>query len=213
MYEQERKELIDSLRKKGIKDELVLGAMLLVERHEFIQKAMINHAYDDVALPIGYGQTISQPYTVAVMTEALKLEPGQKVLEIGTGSGYQAAILLKMGIKVFSIERNEDIYRKTQKFFDDKGLRILCRYADGTIGWEEYAPFDAIIVTAGSPTIPQNLKRQLAIGGRLVIPVGDKLTQTLKILLKIDEENFEVKEIPNFAFVPLIGKEGWNQKS
>ena len=212
MFEKERSELIDSLRQKGINDEIVLSAMLGVERHEYVQKIMIPHAYKDVALPIGYGQTISQPYTVAVMTEALNLKPKSKVLEIGTGSGYQAAILEKMGMQVFSIERNEDIYRKVQKFFDKKSVRILVRCSDGTIGWSEHAPYDAIIVTAGSPTIPENLKKQLAVGGRLVIPVGDMTTQSLKILLKIDTDKFEETEIPNFTFVPLIGREGWNKK-
>jgi len=212
MFEKERSALVDSLRYKGIKDENVLSALLSIERHEYVQKIMIPHAYSDIALPIGYGQTISQPYTVAIMTEALNLKPGSKVLEIGTGSGYQAAILEEMGMKVFSIERNEDIYRKVQKFFDEKNVRILVRCSDGTIGWSEYAPYDGIIVTAGSPTIPENLKKQLAIGGRLVIPVGGMKTQSLKILHKIDENKFEEDEIPNFTFVPLIGREGWNKK-
>jgi protein-L-isoaspartate(D-aspartate) O-methyltransferase len=211
MFETEREELIENLRRKGIKDENVLSAMQTVERHRFVQQAMISHAYDDVALPIGYGQTISQPYTVAVMTESLKLQPGNKVLEIGTGSGYQAAILYKMGMKVFSIERNESIYKRTQKFFDDNEIRVVVRCSDGTIGWGEYAPFDAIIVTAGSPTVPENLKKQLAIGGRMVIPVGDRKQQSLIILKKTDEDRFETNEVPNFKFVPLIGKEGWQK--
>lgn len=212
MYDRERDELIESLRIKGIKDERVLQAMSNVPRHEFVQKVMISHAYADVALPIGYGQTISQPYTVAVMTEELKLKIGSKILEIGTGSGYQAAILNEMGMQVFSIERNEEIYRRVQKFLEDKSLRIHCRCSDGTIGWSEFAPYDGIIVTAGSPTIPENLKKQLAVGGRLVIPVGDKRTQSLKILHKLSEDEFETTEIANFAFVPLIGREGWSKK-
>ncbi len=213
MYDREREELVESIREKGVQDERVLNAMLKVPRHEFVQKVMISHAYTDVALPIGYGQTISQPYTVAVMTEQLKLKVGSKILEIGTGSGYQAAILNEMGMQVFSIERNEDIYRRVQKFLEAKSLRIHCRCSDGTIGWSEFAPYDGIIVTAGSPTIPENLKKQLAVGGRLVIPVGDKKSQALKILYKISEEEFETSEIANFAFVPLIGRDGWNQKS
>ena len=212
MYEREREDLISSVRKKGIKDKRVLYAMANVERHEFVQTVMIPHAYKDIALPIGYGQTISQPYTVAVMTEALELKERSKVLEIGTGSGYQAAILSEMGMNVFSIERNEDIYRRVQKFFDEKSIRIHCRCSDGTIGWREFAPYDGIIVTAGSPIIPENLKKQLAIGGRIVIPVGDKTNQALKILLKVDDNEFNVTEIANFAFVPLIGREGWNSK-
>jgi protein-L-isoaspartate(D-aspartate) O-methyltransferase len=210
MYETERNILVENLRQKGIKDELVLAAISQVPRHEFVQKIMIPHAYKDVALPIGYGQTISQPYTVALMTESLRLKKDGKVLEIGTGSGYQAAILKFMGMQVFSIERNENIYRQVQNLFDEKNIRIHCKYGDGTIGWGEFAPFDGIIVTAGSPTIPENLKKQLAVGGRLVIPVGNKTTQTLKILQKINDDEFELEEIPNFAFVPLIGREGWS---
>ena len=212
MYEREREDLVNSIREKGIKDENVLSAILNVERHEFVQKIMVPHAYKDVALPIGYGQTISQPYTVAVMTEALELRKNSKVLEIGTGSGYQAAILKEMGMRVFSIERNEDIYRKVRKFFEEKGLRIYCRCGDGTIGWAEHAPFDGIIVTAGSPSVPENLKKQLAVKGKIVIPVGDKISQSLQILTKVDDDEYTIKEIKNFAFVPLIGREGWNQK-
>lgn len=212
MYEREREDLVNSIREKGVKDERVLTALNNVPRHDYVQKVMISHAYKDVALPIGYGQTISQPYTVAVMTEALELQPNSKVLEIGTGSGYQASILSEMGMRVFSIERNEDIYRKVQKLFDEKSIRIHCRCSDGTIGWKDHAPYDGIIVTAGSPVVPENLKKQLAIGGRLVIPVGDRTNQSLKILHKTDENSFNEREISNFAFVPLIGREGWNQK-
>ncbi len=211
MYEREREELVYKIKLKGIRDENVLSAILNVPRHEYVQQAMISYAYDDVALPIGYGQTISQPYTVAVMSEALELKKGSKVLEIGTGSGYQASVLSEMGMRVFSIERNEDIYIRVQKFFDTKSFNVICRCSDGTIGWSEYAPYDGIIVTAGSPLIPENLKKQLAIGGRLVIPVGDKSSQSMKILHKISEDSFTEKEIKNFAFVPLIGREGWNK--
>ncbi|MBK7107378.1 MAG: protein-L-isoaspartate(D-aspartate) O-methyltransferase [Ignavibacteriae bacterium] len=210
MFEIERNELVENLRRKGVKDENVLSAILNVQRHEFVQQLMLSHSYKDVALPIGYGQTISQPYTVAVMTEALKLKPNDKVLEIGTGSGYQAAILKQMSMQVFSIERNEQIYKRVQKLFDEKSIRVHCKCGDGTIGWNEHSPFNGIIVTAGSPIIPENLKKQLAIGGRLVIPIGDKTSQSLKILQKISDENFITDEIPNFAFVPLIGREGWN---
>jgi len=210
MFETERNDLVENLKLKGIKDENVLSAILNVPRHEFVQQIMLSHSYKDVALPIGYGQTISQPYTVAIMTEALKLQPNYKVLEIGTGSGYQAAILKQMGMQVFSIERNEQIYKRVQKLFDEKTIRVHCKCGDGTIGWNEHSPFNGIIVTAGSPTIPENLKKQLAVGGRLVIPVGDKTTQSLKILQKVSDEKFVVEEIPNFAFVPLIGREGWN---
>ncbi|OGV86247.1 MAG: protein-L-isoaspartate O-methyltransferase [Melioribacter sp. RIFOXYB12_FULL_38_5] len=169
------------------------------------------NAYKDVALPIGQGQTISQPYTVAYMTEALNPQPGQKVLEIGTGSGFQAVILSELGARVFTIERQFDLYNQTLKLFDKLGYKIAARCSDGTIGWTEFAPYDGIIVTAGGPTIPENLKKQLSIGGKMVIPVGGKTTQTMKILTKISEDKFETREAPYFAFVPLIGKEGWKE--
>ncbi len=212
MFEAERLELVNNLRKKGITDERVLEAMQKVERHRFVPEVVQHHAYKDIALPIGYGQTISQPYTVAIMTQALKVQPGNKVLEIGTGSGYQAAILYEMGAKVFTIERNYELYNRALKIFDKLNLKIAARCSDGTIGWDEFSPYDGIIVTAGSPSIPKALKKQLAVGGRLVIPVGDRQTQVLKILTKISDEEFSVNEIPYFAFVPLVGKEGWNAK-
>jgi protein-L-isoaspartate(D-aspartate) O-methyltransferase len=212
MYERERQELVDNLAEKGINDIYVLKAIGEVQRQKFVPKAMRHHAYKDVALPIGYGQTISQPYTVAFMTQALKLKPNYKVLEIGTGSGYQAAILDRMGIKVFSIERQFDIYVKAQKLLEDMGIRAHIKCGDGTIGWDEFAPYNGIIVTAGSPSIPVSLKKQLAVNGRLVIPVGDKSSQILKIITKLDNDEFQIQDIPEFSFVPLIGREGWSQK-
>ena len=212
MYETERQDLVDKISLKGIFDISVLKAIGEVERHNFVPDAMKHHSYKDVALPIGHGQTISQPYTVAFMTQALRLKPGNKVLEIGTGSGYQAAILVKMGMDVYSIERNVDIFYKTRKVLDKLGLRINTKCGDGTLGWDEYSPYDGILVTAGSPTVPNSLKKQLAIGGRLVIPVGNKTSQLLKIVTKIDDDNFEVEDVPEFAFVPLIGREGWNER-
>jgi protein-L-isoaspartate(D-aspartate) O-methyltransferase len=183
-----------------------------VERHLFVPEVVRHNAYMDTALPIGFGQTISQPFTVAFMTQAMKLKPKSKVLEIGTGSGYQAAVLEKMGMKVFSIERQPDILLSAQKLFDDLCISVICRMGDGTLGWSDFAPYDAIIVTAGGPVIPVNLKKQLAIGGKMVIPVGDRHSQSLKIVTKISEEEYAIEEIPKFAFVPLIGKEGWNAK-
>lgn len=211
-YEREREDLVDKLSEKGISDIYVLKAIGEVERHKFVPKAMRHHAYKDIALPIGFGQTISQPYTVAFMTQALRLLKQSKVLEIGTGSGYQAAILKRMGMDVFSIERNIDLYLKTRKILDELGLRINTKCGDGTIGWDEFAPYDGIIVTAGSPIIPESLKKQLAVGGRLVVPVGDKHSQTLKVITKLESDNFNIEDIPEFSFVPLIGREGWNQK-
>ena len=212
MYEKERQELVDKISEKGILDINVLKAVGEVERDKFVPEAMKYHAYKDVALPIGYGQTISQPYTVAYMTQSLKLKPDSKVLEIGTGSGYQAALLVKMGMRVYSIERQFEIYSQTQKLLDQLGIRVNTKYGDGTIGWEEFAPYDGIIVTAGSPSIPVSLKKQLAVGGRLVIPVGNKNSQILKIVNKIDIDEFETIDVPQFSFVPLIGREGWSQK-
>jgi protein-L-isoaspartate(D-aspartate) O-methyltransferase len=211
MYEKERQELIDSISEKGITDIFVLKAINEIERHKFVPDALLPHVYKDVALPIGYGQTISQPYTVAFMTQELRIKPNCKVLEIGTGSGYQAAILVKMGANVFSIERQFEIYDRTRKLLDELQIRVNTKYGDGTIGWEEYAPFDRILVTAGSPSVPSSLKKQLAIGGRIVIPVGDKLSQKLRVVTKTSEEKFETVDIPEFVFVPLIGKEGWTQ--
>ena len=212
MYETERKELVDILRSKGISNQRVLDAFLKVERHLFVPDIMKQHAYKDVALPIGLGQTISQPYTVAYMTQEINPQPKQKILEIGTGSGYQAAILFEMGARVFSIERHNDLYNSALKMFDKLNLKIAARCSDGTIGWEEFSPYDGIIVTAGGPTVPIHFKKQLAVGGRLVIPVGDKQIQTLKIITKISDNEFETREVPYFAFVPLIGKEGWKEK-
>jgi protein-L-isoaspartate(D-aspartate) O-methyltransferase len=212
MYESERQELIDKLAHNGIEDLNVLKAMSKVDRHKFVPGALQLHAYKDVALPIGYGQTISQPYTVAYMTQAMELSPGSKVLEIGTGSGYQAAILYEMGMKVYTIERQFEIYLKTQKLFDELSLRVYTKFGDGTIGWEEFAPYEGIIVTAGSPSVPSSLKKQLAINGKLVIPVGTKASQILKIVTKIEKDKFEIKDIPEFIFVPLIGREGWDEK-
>lgn len=211
MYKQQRFELVESLRLKGIKDELLLQAMLNVEREKFMPSGVRQHAYKDIALPIGYGQTISQPYTIAIMTEALQIKKGDKALEIGTGSGYQAALLYEMGAKVYSIERHIDIYNEVLKRFEKLSIRVHCRCSDGSMGWDSYMPYDKIIVTAGSPGVPEALKKQLAINGRMVIPVGTMSSQTLKVLTKTAPDEFDIEEIPQFAFVPLIGKEGWKE--
>ena len=212
MYETERKELVEILKKKGITNKDVLNAFMNVERHLFVPDIMKQHAYLDVALPIGMGQTISQPYTVAYMTQALDPMPKQKILEIGTGSGYQAAILCEIGVRVFTIERHHDLYNTAMKMFDELKLKIAARCSDGTLGWQEFSPYDGIIVTAGGPSVPPNLKKQLAVGGRMVIPVGDKKIQSLHFVTKISDDQFDTREVPYFAFVPLIGKEGWKEK-
>ncbi|NNJ53749.1 MAG: protein-L-isoaspartate(D-aspartate) O-methyltransferase [Ignavibacteriaceae bacterium] len=212
MYKLQRLELVENLEKKGITDIALLKALKEVQREKFIPSGVRQHSYKDIALPIGYGQTISQPYTIGIMTQALDVKEGNKVLEIGTGSGYQAALLEKMGAKVYSIERHFDIYSDALNRFDKLGLRVHCKHGDGTIGWEEYAPFDKIIVTAGSPRVPDQLKKQLALSGKMVIPVGDKFSQTLQVLTKIKDDEFEIEDIPEFAFVPLIGREGWKDQ-
>lgn len=205
-------QLVETLRKKGITDERVLKAIGTIEREKFIPHTMVHNAYKDIALPIGYEQTISQPYTVAFMTEKLNVREDDKILEVGTGSGYQAAILEFLGAKVYSIEINLELYHRTVKLFDKLGIRVHAKYGDGTLGWAEYAPFDGIIVTAGSPSIPQKLKEQLAVGGRLVIPVGGRDYQDLYVLTKLFEKEFKTEVYPRFAFVPLLGKEGWEKK-
>jgi protein-L-isoaspartate(D-aspartate) O-methyltransferase len=180
-----------------------------VERHIFVGGAFASRAYEDSALPIGQEQTISQPYTVAFMTQELQIRSGMKVLEVGTGSGYQAAILAAMGCRVFTIERHPELLTKARQIFDQSGLRIVSKGGDGTIGWTEFAPYDGIIVTAGAPDVPEALKKQLAEGGRIVIPVGERTSQRLVIVQK-NGENFTTREVDGFKFVPLVGKHGWN---
>ena len=212
MYRLQRFELVENLRLKGISDESLLQAISKVEREKFVSPVMRPNAYKDIALPIGYGQTISQPYTIAIMTEALQIKKSDKVLEIGTGSGYQAAVLFAMGAKVYSIERHVDVYNEVLKRFERLGIRVHCKCGDGTLGWDAYAPFNKIIVTAGSPAIPETLKKQLAVDGKMIIPVGNMSSQTLNVLTKTAQEEFEIEEIPLFTFVPLIGREGWKEK-
>lgn len=212
MYEKEKENLIKELIKQGIKDERVLDAIRNVPRELFVPETLRDKAYSNIALPIGKGQTISQPLTVAIMTESLKLEPGMKVLDVGTGSGYQAAILHYLGARVFTIERDFDLFKKARKLFDELDLRIATTCGDGTLGWSEFSPYDRIIVTAAAPDIPKELKRQLAIGGILVVPVGTRSTQIMKILTKKGENEFELEEIPAFQFVPLIGANGWKEE-
>lgn len=212
MFRVQREELVDELTKKGINDLAVIKAIGTVPREKFIEKTMHHMAYKDVALPIGYEQTISQPYTVAFMTQLLHIKkPRMKILEIGTGSGYQAAVLFEMQADVYSIERNLDLHHRTTKLFDKLGIRVHAKYGDGTIGWKEFAPFDGIIVTAGSPIVPNHLKEQLVVGGRLIIPVGDRRSQKLYLIKKISEKEFDSEIIPEFSFVPLIGREGWKK--
>jgi len=201
-------EMIDLIRQRGITDERLLQAMKTVDRREFVQIAFLNRSYDDCALPIGHSQTISQPYTVAFMTEALEVELGDKVLEIGTGSGYQAALLAEMGARVFTIERNIELLTSARKRFEKLHYEIVSKCGDGTIGWKDFAPYDGIIVTAGAPEAPKPLLNQLNDGGVLVIPIGDLDIQNLHIVRRV-KDIFETREAVGFKFVPLIGKKGW----
>ena len=207
-FDQEIQEMIAVLKDRGITDAKLLRAMSNVKRHLFVPEPFTNRSYDDSALPIGKQQTISQPYTVAFMTQALGIKQGDKILEVGTGSGYQAAVLAEVGAKVFTIERHTELLSEARKLFEQLGYRIASKTGDGTIGWSEFAPFNGIIVTAGAPEVPQPLLDQLADGGRLVIPVGDLETQSLLVVTRCGQQ-FDRKEVYGFKFVPLIGKMGW----
>lgn len=209
LFEEEKKTLVESLWSKGIKDENLLKAIYRVPREKFISSALRKYAYDDNALPIECAQTISQPFTVAYMTQVLGVKKGDKVLEIGTGSGYQAAVLCELGAHVYSIERIEKLYENAKNLLSELDYNIHFKLDDGSLGWEEYAPFDKIIVTAGAPNIPQSLLEQLNVGGRLVIPVGSQESQRLYVVNR-NEKGFEKRNYEYFKFVPLIGEEGWH---
>jgi len=197
---------------RGIHDPKVIAAMKKVPRHLFVEEALHNQAYNDRPLPIGEKQTISQPYMVALMTEALQLKGMEKALEIGTGSGYQTAILAEIALKVFSVERIRSLTIQARKLLYDLGyLNVEVKFSDGTFGWEEEAPFEAIIVTAGSPSVPQPLVNQLTVGGRLVIPVGDQTDQDLIRVTKT-EEGIHRENLGGCRFVRLIGKHGWDEE-
>lgn len=196
---------------RGVKDKRVLAAMRKVPRHLFVDEALIERAYDDHALSIGEGQTISQPYMVAAMTELLELRGDERVLEIGTGSGYQCAILAELSFEVYSIERLEALAIKAKRLLYSLGYKnIEINVANGTYGWREKAPFNGIIVTAGAPEIPKTLVEQLMIGGRLVIPVGDRWSQMLIKVTKTPQ-GVITQSITGCIFVPLIGEFGWKE--
>lgn len=208
-FDDERRDMISLLRERGIVDEHLLQAMGKIERHLFVSEPFVNRSYDDTALPIAKQQTISQPYTVAFMTEQLAAKPGAKILEVGTGSGYQAAVLAELGCKVYTIERHVDLLLHARKMFERFGYRIGSKAGDGTVGWSEFAPYDGIIVTAAAPEVPDPLLNQLADGGRLIIPVGNLDVQDLFVVTR-NGETYSKRDIKGFKFVPLIGKKGWN---
>lgn len=195
---------------RGIADEKVLAAMRKVPRHLFVSEALQDQAYADHPLPIGEQQTISQPYIVALMTQALQLDKDSRVLEIGTGSGYQAAVLAEISFRVYTIEKIRTHHMNARTLFDRlKYNNIVTRYADGTKGWAEESPFDAIMVTAGAPDIPGPLVAQLAVGGRMVIPVGQMYSQTLTKLVR-DENGIHQSDLGGCRFVKLVGEHGWD---
>jgi len=199
-----RKKLVDEIRSKGITDERVLEAVNKVPRHWFMDAAFLNHAYQDKAFPISSGQTISQPYTVAFQTQLLMVEKNSKILEIGTGSGYQAAILVEMGARVYSIERHRDLYQKARKMMSALGYEASYFFGDGYLGKPAYSPYDGILLTAATDQIPETLLRQLAIGGRLVAPVGSRNSQEMTLVIRKGEEEFEYSRHGYFAFVPML---------
>ncbi len=199
-----RKALVEEIKKKGIVDEAVLNAIGKIPRHLFLDSSFDRFAYNDVAFPIGSGQTISQPYTVAFQTELLEIKKGKKILEVGTGSGYQASVLAELGVKVYSIERQRKLYEKTRRFIEKLGYRINTFYGDGYKGLPTYAPFDNIIVTAGAPEIPKDLLLQLKIGGWMIIPVGGENGQIMTKVTRKGEMDFEKKIYGEFAFVPML---------
>jgi protein-L-isoaspartate(D-aspartate) O-methyltransferase len=204
-----RKKLVEELRKKGIEDEQVLQAIGKVTRHFFFDETFWNQAYKDIAFPIGEGQTISQPYTVAYQTELLHIKKDDKVLEIGTGSGYQTCILMEIGAKVYTIERQEKLYERTKQVLPRMGYKPKFFLGDGSKGIASYAPYNKIIVTAGAPTVPELLLQQLSIGGTLVIPVGDENAQKMVTILKVGENDYERHVLDTFRFVPLVGERAW----
>lgn len=195
---------------RGVTDARVIDAMLRVPRHRFVEEAFADKAYQDAPLPIGEKQTISQPYMVAVMSEALMLKGVETVLEVGTGSGYQAAVLALLADRVFSLERLPALARRARKTLDENGFsKVNIRLADGTLGWRDMGPFDAILVTAGAPAIPAEYLNQLIIGGRLVIPVGDRESQILMRVTRLAESEYSEEKLLDCRFVPLIGSHGW----
>lgn len=204
-----RKQLVRELREKGIIDEHVLDAIGKIPRHRFIHRDFHAHAYLDKAFPIGEGQTISQPYTVAYQTQLLHIEKGDRILEIGTGSGYQAAILVEMGAHLVSIERQENLYKKTKRLLHTLGYEATLLLGDGSEGYLLSAPYDKIIVTAGAPRVPHALIDQLKVGGILIIPVGDSRLQTMHTLIKRKDGSVEDIALDLFRFVPLIGSQAW----
>lgn len=199
-----RKKLVETIAEKGITDMKVLEAIGKVPRHQFMDSGFVEFAYRDQAFPIGSGQTISQPYTVAFQTELLNVQKHDKILEVGTGSGYQCSILLELGAKVYTIERQRELYLKSRALLNKMGYKPYFFYGDGYLGQPKFAPFDKILITAGAPDIPQELLKQLKIGGRMVVPVGDGSGQVMTAIDRIAEDEFKQTEHGYFSFVPML---------
>lgn len=199
-----RKILVDNLREKGIKNEKVLEMINQIPRHQFLDNGFIQFAYQDKAFPIGSGQTISQPYTVAFQTQLLELNPYEKVLEVGTGSGYQAAVLIGMEANVYTIERQKELFKRTKDFLPQLGYNCNFYYGDGYKGLNKFAPFDKIIVTCGAPKIPEDLILQLKVGGRMVAPIGNGDVQVMHLIEKISETETQITTHGEFSFVPML---------
>ena len=199
-----RKKLVDELSSRGITNNEVLKAMMSIPRHLFMDNAFVNFAYQDKAFPIGSGQTISQPYTVAFQTQLLELNPYQKVLEIGTGSGYQAAVLNEFNTHVYTIERQRELFLKTKVFLPSIGYQCMFVYGDGYKGLPKFAPFDRIIITCGAPKIPEALINQLKVGGRMVAPIGNGEVQVMHLIEKVSESETKITTHGEFSFVPML---------
>lgn len=199
-----RDRLVDRLREAGIVNESVLNAVRVVPRHMFMDEALASRAYEDTALPIGHGQTISQPWVVARMTEAVLESSPKKVLEVGTGSGYQGAVLAALGLEVYTVERIGDLLRQARKRFRHLGMSVRTKHDDGRIGWPEYAPYDAIVVTAAAPALVDALIDQLAVGGRLIAPVGGASTQQLVQITRLEDGSVDQQVLAPVTFVPLL---------
>ena len=212
-YKQQRARMVNTqIASRGIRDRGVLAAMRAVPRHRFVPDHVVGSAYRDSPLPIGDGQTISQPYIVALMSELLQLTGDEKVLEIGTGSGYQAAILGQIVTEVITVERIPSLAREASRTLTELGYEnIRVKVSDGTLGWPDEAPYDAIIVTAAAPAVPEPLRQQLVDGGRLVAPVGPRWTQTL-VCVRRTGDRFDTESLIGVAFVPLVGKHGWQER-
>ena len=206
-----RNQLVKTIESKGISDKKVLEAVSKIPRHLFMDSSFVDFAYQDKPFPIGADQTISQPFTVAFQTELLKVKPGDKILEIGTGSGYQAAVLIELKAQVYSVERQKELFTRVKKFLPSVGyVPKKLVYGDGYLGMPEDAPFDGIIVTAGAPEVPKALLSQLKVGGRLVIPVGDDV-QVMTLLIRTSEKSFEKHEFGDFRFVPMLKEKSNNR--